>query len=63
MIGVPVTALSKALVCGCLVAWIAGSNPAEAMDVCLLGLYVVLRVGRGLCDGLTTRPKKFFRVS
>jgi hypothetical protein len=40
-------------------AGIAGSNPAEGMDVCLLCLYVVLScVGRGLCDGLITRLEK-----
>jgi hypothetical protein len=34
------------------------------MDVCLLCLYVVLScVGRGLCDGLITRPEKSYRVS
>jgi hypothetical protein len=37
-----VAARSKALVCGGLVAGIAGSKPAEDMDVCLLCLYVVL---------------------
>jgi hypothetical protein len=40
-------------------AWLLGldSNPARGMDVCLLCLYVVLScVGRGLCDGLITRP-------
>jgi hypothetical protein len=41
-----------------------GSVPAEGMDVCLLCLYVVLScVGRGLCDGLITRPEKSYRVS
>jgi hypothetical protein len=34
------------------------------MDVCLLCLYVVLScVGRGLCDGLITRPEESDRVS
>jgi hypothetical protein len=33
------------------------------MDVCLLCLSVVLSVGRGLCDGLITRPEEFYRVS
>jgi hypothetical protein len=34
------------------------------MDVCLLCLYVVLScVGRGLCDGLITRPEVSYRVS
>jgi hypothetical protein len=43
---------------------IAGSNPGRGMDVCLLCLYVVLScVGRGLCDGLITRPEESYRVS
>jgi hypothetical protein len=47
-----------------LVAGVAGSNPARGMDVCLLCLYVVLScVGRGLCDGLITRPEESYRVS
>jgi hypothetical protein len=47
-----------------LVAGVAGSNPAEGMDVCLLCLYVVLScAGRGLCDGLITRPEESYRVS
>jgi hypothetical protein len=46
-----------------LVAGVAGSNPAEGMDVCLLCLYVVLScVGRGLCDGLVTRPEESYRM-
>jgi hypothetical protein len=40
---------SKALVYRRLVTGIAGSNPAEGMDVCLLCLYVVFPcVGTGL---------------
>jgi hypothetical protein len=40
------------------------SDPAEGMDVCLLCLCVVLScVGRGLCDGLITRPEESYRVS
>jgi hypothetical protein len=58
-----VTARS-AWVCGRLVARIAGSNPAEGMDVCLLCLYVVLScVNRGLCDGLITHLEESYRVS
>jgi hypothetical protein len=42
----------------------AGSNPARGNDVCLLYLYVVLScVGRGLCDGLITRPEESYHVS
>jgi hypothetical protein len=35
------------------------------MDVCLLCLYVVFScvVGRGLCDGLITRPEESYSVS
>jgi hypothetical protein len=59
-----VSARSKAYVCARLVAGVAGSNPAEGMDVCLLCLYVVLScVGRGLCDGLITRTEESYRVS
>jgi hypothetical protein len=43
--------------------WGRGLNPARGMDVCLLCLYVVLScVGRGLCDGLITRPEESYRV-
>jgi hypothetical protein len=40
------------------------SNSARGMDVFLLYLHVVLScVGRGLCDGLITRPEESYRVS
>jgi hypothetical protein len=59
---IPVAARSKAW--GRLVAGVAGSNPALGMGVCLLCLYIVLScVGRGLCDGLITRPEESCRVS
>jgi hypothetical protein len=58
-----VAARSKA-VYGRLVSGITGSNPARGMDVCLLCLYIVwFCVGRGLCDGLITRPEESYRVS
>jgi hypothetical protein len=61
---IPLAARSKAQVCGRLVAGIVGSNPARGMDVCHLCLYGVLScVGRGLCDGMKTRPEEFYRVS
>jgi hypothetical protein len=61
---IPVAARSNALVCGRLVAGITGSNPARGMDICLLCLYLVLScVGRGLCDGMITRPEESYRVS
>jgi hypothetical protein len=50
-------------VCGRLVAGIACSNPGLGVDVCLLCLYVVFCVSRGLCDGLITRPEESYRVS
>jgi hypothetical protein len=59
---IPVSAGSKA-VCSRLVVEVVGSNPAEGMNVSLLCLYVVLScVGRGLCDGLITRPEESYRV-
>jgi hypothetical protein len=61
---ISVAARSKAYVCSCLVVGIAVSNPVRGMDVCLLCLYVVLSyVGRGLCDGLITRPEESYRAS
>jgi hypothetical protein len=52
-----VAARSKA--CELLVSRIVVSIPAAGMDVCLLCLYVVLScVGRGLCDGMITRPEE-----
>jgi hypothetical protein len=57
------TARSKAYVCGRLVAGVAGSNPAEGIDVCLLCLCVVLScAGRDLCDGPITRPEESYRM-
>jgi hypothetical protein len=40
---VPVPTRSKARVCGLLPAGIAGSNPAEGMDICLLWMLFVVR--------------------
>jgi hypothetical protein len=46
--------------------WLLGLQvgiPVEDMEVCLLCVYVVLScVGRGLCDGLITRPEESYRV-
>jgi hypothetical protein len=59
-----VAARSKAYVCSRLVSGVASSYPARGMDVCLLCLYVVLCcVGRGLCDGLITRPEESYLAS
>jgi hypothetical protein len=56
--------LQKATTVGRAVAGVAGSNPVEVMNVCLLRLYVVLFcVCRGLCDGLITRPEESYPVS
>ena len=46
---------SKAWVCSCLPAGIAGSNPAGGMSVVCLS-------GRGLCDVPITRPEEFYRL-
>jgi hypothetical protein len=47
-----------------MVAGIAGSNPAQGMDICLLCLCVAQScVGRGLYDGLITRPEEYYHVS
>jgi hypothetical protein len=47
-----------------LCCWDRGFESRSGMDVCLLCLYVVLScVGRGLCDGLITRPEDSYRVS
>jgi hypothetical protein len=59
-----VARLSNVWVFGRLAAGTEGSNSAEHMNVCLSCLYVVLScVGRGLYDGLITRPEKSYRVS
>jgi hypothetical protein len=56
----PVAVRSKARVCGCSLAGIAGSNPAGARlsiscECCVLS-------GRGLCDGPITRTEESYRV-
>ena len=56
---VPVTARSKAWVCGQALAGMAGSNPAERMSVSCE--YCVLS-SMGLCDGLITRPEESYRM-
>jgi hypothetical protein len=52
-------AWSEALVCGGSIAGNMASNPAGVMSVCF-----ECRVlsGRGLCDGLITRPEESYRV-
>ena len=56
---VPVAARSKAYFFGCSSAEIVASNPTEGMDVCC-ECYVFS--GRGLCDGLITRPEESYRL-
>ena len=56
---VPVAARSKALVCGRSPAEIVGLNSTGGMDVCCE--WCVLS-GRGLCDGLITRPEESYRL-
>jgi hypothetical protein len=40
-----------------------GWNPARGMDVCICFCVALSCVGRGLCDGLITRPKVSYQVS
>jgi hypothetical protein len=52
--------------CRSAVTWLLGSrgsNPARGMDVCLLCYVVLSCVGRGLCDGLISRPEESYHVS
>jgi hypothetical protein len=45
----------RACVYNLSLAWIAGSNPAGGMHVCLFA-------GRGLCDGPISRTEKFYQL-
>ena len=54
---VPVAARSKALVYGRSPAKIVGSNPTGGMDVCC---ECCVLSGRGLWDGLITRPEESY---
>jgi hypothetical protein len=53
-----VVARSKASVYGCSLAGIVGSNLPGGMEVCLL----CVLSGRGLCEGLITRPEESYRL-
>jgi hypothetical protein len=53
---IPAAERSKAWVCSCSPAGIAGSNPTEAW------MFVVCLSGRDLCDGLITRPEESYRL-
>jgi hypothetical protein len=55
-----VAAGSTAWVCGRWLAGIEGSNPVRDMDVCRCEECMLS--GRGLCDGLITRPEEYYRV-
>ena len=48
---IPVAERSKAKICGCLTARIAGSNPAEGMAVCLLHLLCVVQLAASATSG------------
>ena len=46
-------------------AAVGDSNPSGGVDVCLLWVFCVLCFvlsGRGLCDGLITRPEESYRL-
>ena len=48
---IPVAERSKAKICGCLTAGIAGSNPAEGMAVRLLYLLCVVQLTASATSG------------
>jgi hypothetical protein len=56
---VSVVARSKAWFLGRSPAEIVGSNPTGGMDVCC---ECCVLSGRGLCDGLITRPEESYRL-
>ena len=57
---VPVAARSEAWVCGRSLAVFVGSNTtAGSMDICCV---CCVLSGRGLCDGLITRPGNSYRL-
>ena len=56
---IPVAARSKAWVYSRSLSEIVGSNPAGSMDVCVK---CCVLSGRGLYDGLITRPEKSYRL-
>ena len=55
---IPVAARSKAWVCSRSPARIVGLNPNGGMDVCC---ECCVLSGRGLCDGLITRPEGYYQ--
>jgi hypothetical protein len=54
----PVAEWSNAYICGRSLAGIAGSNSAEAWMSVSCGCCVLS--GRGLCEGLITRPEESY---
>jgi hypothetical protein len=56
---IPVSARSKAYVCGRWLAGIVGSNTAGGMDVCC---ECCVLSGRDVCDCVIIRPEESFRV-
>ena len=56
---IPVAARYKAWVCGHSPAEIVGSNSKGGIDVCC---ECCVLSGRGLCDGLITRPEESYRL-
>ena len=56
---IKVAARSKEWVYGRSLAGIVGSNPAGGMSVCV---ECCVLSGRGLCDGLITRPEESYRL-
>ena len=56
---IPVAARSKAWVYSRSLSEIVGSNPVGSMDVCVK---CCVLSGRGLYDGLITRPEKSYRL-
>jgi hypothetical protein len=58
VVRVPTDEENKGMSLQPLACWIVGSNPAGGMDFCLL----CVLSGRGLCDGLITRPEESYRL-
>ena len=59
---IPVAVRSKALVFGRSPGEIVGSNTSGGMDVCFVCSECCVLPGRGLCDGLITRPEESYRL-
>jgi hypothetical protein len=55
----PVAARFKEWVCGRSPAETMGLNPTGGVDVCC---ECCVLLGRGLCDGLITRPEESYRL-